>query len=420
MPTLPRTALTLTLLAALQPAFAADPTPTKLPPVPQKIVDAAIAAPLIKYNKDFKGGAYTDGAWGGGASIVLAVAAYAGNESADPRLLEQIRLGLKGDSCICANGGYPTQHERHTTGMLALAKLTPRVWAKLTDEEKSRIDLVMKAALVGAAYTTADATNSDGKKPTALDGDNNLNRGWNPNYREGMVGEMIVGPIYFGPENAAKILDTYDHDAFVTQLKNAGLTNLYKTFNWKAAHPDSPAPTGAQITAAIKNYRYLKQDLSDPMEIYYGLTIHTYGAKVNAGLNDGKGFNGAGMIASGADELPNKGKDGMLLEFDSMDAGGHRSSITYAYDGFRPNLTNHIVLIAGGYWKNGPKADECLARMNVGITDLFYKLDHGYIDYSKGHASTKPFDIHQKFWNFEFTQSLYNDVVKPWHAKQNP
>jgi hypothetical protein len=30
-------------------------------------------------------------------------------------------------------------------------------------------------------------------KTTALDGDTNLNRGWNPNYQEGMVGMMLGG-----------------------------------------------------------------------------------------------------------------------------------------------------------------------------------------------------------------------------------
>lgn len=388
----------------------------KLPPVPQKTVDAANASPLIRFNRNMKGGAHTDGAWSGGSSIVLALAAWQGNAAADKRVLEQIRFNLKGENCISANGGYPAQHERHVTGMYALVKMTPRVWNALTAEERGKIDLVMKAALVASAFTTSDAGNPKGGKAVAIDGDTNLARGWNPNYQEGMIGEMIVGTVYFGGGPAAqKVLDTYDHDAFVAQLKAAGLTNPYETFTWKQTHPDSAAPDGKAITAAIKNYRYLGHDLSDPMEIYYLLTVHTYGAKVNAGLNGGKGLNGAGVIASGADGLPNQGKDGMLLEFASRDAGGPRSSITYAYDGFRPNLTNHVVLLAGGYWKPGPKADECLARLNVGITDLFYKLEHGYKDYSKGRGSTNVFDIKKPYWSFSITRSLWEDVVKPYH-----
>jgi hypothetical protein len=79
-----------------------------------------------------------------------------------------------------------------------------------------------------------------------------------------------------------------------------------------------------------------------------------------------------------------------------------------------------VVLLIGRYWKPGPKADECLSRMNVGITDLFYKLENGYIDYSKGKASKTAFDKNAKGWNFAVNRSLWEDVIKPYHAKQNP
>jgi hypothetical protein len=342
---------------------AAAPARVVLPAVPQKTVDAANALPPIRFNRNSKGGAHTNGAWSGGGSIVLAVAAWQGNVSADKKLLEQIRYNLVGENAITAIGGYPCQHERHVTGMYAILKNAPRFWNQLSAEEQAKIDLVMKAALVASAYTTSDTVNAKGAKLAALDGDTNMNRGWNPNYQEGMIGEMIVGTVYFGGGAAAqKVLDTYDHDAFVAQLKAAGLTNILETFTWKQAHPDSAAPDGSMIAAGIKNYRYLGHDLSDPMEIYSLLTLNTYGAKVNAGLNGGKGLNGSGCIATGAEALPNLGKVGMLLEFDSKDAGGPRSSISYAYDGFRPNLTNHVVLLTCGYWKDGPKAQECVAR----------------------------------------------------------
>ncbi|MBN2582018.1 MAG: lyase [Planctomycetes bacterium] len=385
---------------------------------PQKIVDQAASMGLIRYNRNCKGGAHTNGAWSGGSFVTLAVAAYAGNASADKRLLEQIRYNLKGENAISANGGYPAQHERHFTAACTLAKLTPRVWKQLSDEERHKIDLAMKAALVASAYTTSDKSYAGGAKVTALDGDANMNRGWNPNYQEGMIGMMVVGPVYFGPSQAQKILDTYDHEAFVAELKKADLTDIHETFTWKAAHPDSAAPTGKQIEQNVHGYRYMGHDLGDPMAIYVLLTQNTYGATVNAGLNGGKGKDGAGRIAKGAEGLPNMGKPGMLKEFDSRDAGGPRSCAIYAYDGFRPNLTNQIVLIAGGYWKKGATADECLALLKVGITDLFYKLENGYISYSKGHAGTKPFSLETPGHDFELTRSLWQDVVKPYHVAQ--
>jgi hypothetical protein len=78
---------------------------------PQPAVNAAISAPLITYRRSFSGGAYTNGAWFGGASINLAVARHAGNTTADARLLQQIRHSIIGTNAICANGGYPAQHE---------------------------------------------------------------------------------------------------------------------------------------------------------------------------------------------------------------------------------------------------------------------------------------------------------------------
>ncbi len=406
----------VTNAAELSPIRSIDPG--TVPPVPAEAVRAAASLPLIRFNRRIKGGAHTDGAWSGGGSIVLALAAWQGNTAADERLLEQIRYSLQGDNGITATGGYPAQHERHVTGMYALVRMTPRIWNQLSPQERARIDLLMRAALVASAYTTSDASYAGGRRPHSLDGGTNHHRDWNPNFREGMVGMMPVGVVYFGGGAAAhSVLDNYDHNAFVGQLKAAGLANTYETFNWKAAHPDSDAPSGAAIAAAIRNYRYKGHDLSDPMEFYYALTVHTYGAKVNAGLNGGRGVRGAGRIASGAEGLPNVGKDGMLLEFASQDAGGSRSSITYAYDGFRPNLTNHVVVLVGGYWRPGPKASECLARMDVGITDLFYKLERGYINYSKGRASSDVFDIRKPHWSFAVTRSLWRDVVKPYHLR---
>ena len=387
----------------------------KLPPVPQKTVEEAIAAPLFRsYRIMPKGVSMIAGKRG--AAIVLATASWSGNASTDARLMEQIRYSLKGKNAILAAGDYWSQHERHITGAFTLARLTPRVWDQFTSEERAKINLLMKAALVASAYATSDARYATGEKPTSLTGDGNMNRDWNPNYREGLVGMMLVGSVYYGAAEAHRILDSYDHEAFVAELKDADLTNTLETFTWKQTHPDSEAPDGQKIAAAIKNYRYKEQDLSDPLEYYYRLTVNTYGAKVNAGLKDGKGIQGAGILTSGVAELPNRGKDGMLREFDSYDAGGKRSSIDYAYGGFRPNLTNQIIVIAGGYWKRGAKTEECVSRLDVGITDLYYKLEHGYRDYSKGKASTEVFDRKKNAHDLEMARSLWVDVLKPYHT----
>jgi hypothetical protein len=115
---------------------------------PAASVDAAIAAPLTRYNRHLKGGAHTNMGANGGAPVVLALAAMSGDARADARLLEQMRYTLTGGNDITANGGYPAQHERNATAMFALSKRTPRIWNQLSVAEKARVDLLMKAALV--------------------------------------------------------------------------------------------------------------------------------------------------------------------------------------------------------------------------------------------------------------------------------
>ncbi len=394
-----------------------------VPGPPPPAVDAAIRAPLIRYNRNLKGGAHTNMAGHGGAPVILAAAAFAGNRTADARLLEQMRYTITGGNDISANGGYPAQHERHVTAMYAIARLTPRIWERLSADEAKKVDLLMTAALVASAFTTSDANPYvlAHTQQHALDGDANLNRDWNPNYREGMVGMLLIAPVYFGGAGKAQaLLDTYDHAAFVRELARHGLTNIHQTFTWKAAHPESDAPTPPLIEKAVRGFRYKGTPLSDPMKIYWLLTTDTYSKTVNCGLQGGKGIalpdgSRAGMLLSGCEALPNKGKPGMLKELDSNDANGPRSSLLYAYDGLRPNLTNHYVLIAGGYWRPGKLADECLALMQVGINDLWYKLAHGYRNYAKGKAQSD-LRLGATDHGFPFTRPLWESVVKPYHG----
>jgi hypothetical protein len=152
------------------------------------------------------------------------------------------------------------------------------------------------------------------------------------------------------------------------------------------------------------------------MRLYWLLTSDTYGKRVNCGLNDGKGVllpdgSRAGMLLSGCEALPNKGQPGMLKELDSNDAGGRRSSTLYAYDGFRVNLVNQLVLVAGGLWWPGRLAEECLSLLQVGIADLWYKIEHGYRNYAKGGVPQGTPSGH----GFVLTRPLWDTVLKPYH-----
>lgn|GEM_PF-2998581 len=385
---------------------------------PQSAVNKAIAYPLVRYNRYIAGGAHTNQPGTSGATEVLALAAYLGNTSADARLLQQMRYTLTGGNDITANGGYPAQHERHVTTMFILARQTPRIWNQLSDVERTKVDLLMKGSLVATAFTTSDNNPyiRSGTQQRALDGDSNLSRTWNANYREGMAGGVLAGIAYFGIQGATNILASYDHAAFTAQVRSYGLSNMYETFNWKNANPSSAAPTGQMIQDAIRSYRYFGQGLDNPMGIFWKLTSYTFSGTVSAGLNGGAGYKGGGRIVSGAEGLPNKGALGMLMEFNTVDANGPRSSASYSYDGWRTNLANQLALIGGGLW-NAASADatNSVSRLSIGSTDLWYKLDRGYIDYYKGSARSTYYSTATDK-GYEFTRPLWEQVLAAFHG----
>jgi hypothetical protein len=286
---------------------------------------------------------------------------------------------------------------------------------------------VMRGALVASAFTTSDSNPyvRAGSQQYSLDGDDNLNRDWNPNYREGMAGMLLVGASYFGSGAAAQAaLDGYQPASFLAQLRAAGLTNMAETFSWKADHPGSNAPAPAAVAAAVRGFRYHGLALTQPMDILWRLTDDTYGARVACGVNGGAGVGGAGMIVSGCAGLPSKGALGMLKEFDSGDAGGARSSGLYSHDGYRVNLVNHLTVLVGGIWQAGARAGSVVARLRIGVPDLWYKLDRGYRDYSKGGPMDIPdgadggsvFRSDNPNFAFSYSRSLWRDVIAPAHG----
>ncbi len=400
----------------------ADPKRVQALVPSREIIEVGMEAPLMRFNRHLRGGAHTWQSFQSGWQVPVTVAAMAGDEEAQARWLEQIRFSLEPENCLTTSGGYPAQHELILYGGYALTRLSPVLWnERLTEDERHKITLLMKAALVGSAFTTADASYAEGIIPTTLDGGRGFNRGWNPNFREGMFGQLIAATVFFGGTGAVnEILDSYDHDAFVRELREAKLANTLETFTFAEENPDSGAPGGDQITERIRNYRYQGDPLMEPMDLYTHLTRHTYGRTVNCGLNDGAGIvvDGVahGVIVSGCDELPNRGNPGMLLELDGIDGSGPRSSITYAYGGFRPNQINLTLVLLGGYWQEGEVADELLALLEVGGTDLQYKLKHGYRSFHNGSAIREPTHLESPRWELSFRAILpyWEDHLKPY------
>src|SRR5690348_17125745 len=89
-------------MPAPAPADSIATHPMPVPALPQEIVDLAIQQPLTRHNRSIKGGAHTNMGHIGEAPVVLAMAAMAGNTTADARLLEQMRYTIAGGNDITA------------------------------------------------------------------------------------------------------------------------------------------------------------------------------------------------------------------------------------------------------------------------------------------------------------------------------
>ena len=191
--------------------FSAPATPPKLAAPPKEAVDLAIKTPLVRHNRAIAGGGHHNMVDLGEAPVILALAALSGDTSADEQLFKQMRYTLQGGNDLTSNGAYPAQHDRDITAMFALVKLSPRIWNQLTAQEQHAIDLLMEAAFVACAFTSSDNNPYIVAKTQeyALDSNSRFSRGWNPNYREGIIGGVLIGVAYFGgPEKAEALLDS--------------------------------------------------------------------------------------------------------------------------------------------------------------------------------------------------------------------
>jgi hypothetical protein len=73
-----------------------------------------------------------------------------------------------------------------------------------------------------------------------------------------------------------------------------------------------------------------------------------------------------------------------------------------------------MVMLITGYWEEGAMADQCVTQMRIGIEDLFYKLDHGYMNYSNGGGSGPDY-MTDEGHDYYMTKSLWYDVTVLYH-----
>jgi hypothetical protein len=305
---------------------------------------------------------------------------------AKDRALEHIRNLISGGrEPHCSNGPF-WGHGAVTSG-LTMAKKTPAIWNELREDEKAKVDLVMKSLAISVNW----GYNDDNNYPCGLNLAGNFRKSWNPNYRCSYIPGIVNAVLYFGsPDGVNEIFTGFDYDRYMAELNAAGFTNIAAA--WSNAGKKL-MEEGGSVTArdggtgsgkGVKMpFVYSKAPLSDIDGIMSSLVQYTYQSKVksSAGIRGGKNY--AHILDR--TKSPFEGMPGMMYEFASGDANGIRSDAEYcaaSFDILVPAIA--LLKIFGGWDGSTPAQQQMDSLMYVGNEDLIYKLEHGYHSYSKG------------------------------------
>ena len=362
------------------------PAPVQFCPSASSI-SFAKSAPLIWFDPNLSGGAHT---WiFNGAEVVKALTAYCGDFRLNTDLLVQIRNVLTPSKDPTATGGYQDQKQLGVAFMFLIARRTPAIWNQLSEVERALIDLTMEAFMYSSTFTTKDEVAAS----LGMNGDTNLNRDWNPNHQNGMVGMIIVTALYWGFDQFESKLATYDDTAFLGNLRASNLKNLLSTYTNPARPKATTIQAGLRRMVKGEVYRFHGITERNLLGLFNYIASRTFSAKISCGLNGGSGIDGYGRIAKNCDLLPNVGRKGMILEFDGWDAGGKRSSSSYSWDSWYPlNYVRAALQIEGWLTPSTLRRSVTLVatmdRYRIGSNDLLFKLSPekggGYKDYENG------------------------------------
>lgn len=299
-----------------------------------------------------------------------------------------------------AKGGVTGQFEFVWCCAMAMAKITPSVWAALTDAEKRRIDLGIKACFVQFAWQNSD------NNPHVLSGRSSNERtirgmdwarGRVPNYTLGSYLGTHVCALFLGGADAGNaFLKAFRRADFAEELRTAVLVSAgppatyragvlqeaYDTFRQNWTSEAKVGPTAAELEAAIcqpavggvkGNHRCLGFELKDYDAMLLSRFDHMFRGTIRPGfvatsstdMGNGATFDanavygftepasktgvprptgGRGALVGRLQNtavwpnLPNAGVVGQCAEFQDSDGGGFSPSA-----GAGPRSSMHYV-----------------------------------------------------------------------------
>jgi hypothetical protein len=400
------------------------PVTTALPRFPAAQVTNAASKSGYRFWDDADGSPFSSHAFLGATYSVLAYESFAGNTSTDAKILANMRYTMTGGREPQGAGGYSAQHELHYFVAAVFVKRTPRLWNQLTTAEKAKLDTILKAALVGNAYSCSSENPQIKQNITPIKNIVGDQMWWKnaPNFQNACPAVVMTGYIYFGTTEANNILNNFKKGEFAAYAQSIGLPRIYDGYRLDGPPGDrgGPRPTATEVETAIKNWKWARNGAGGTAYVTHMTRMLelAFDNTVQPGLNNGAGFtiNGVsrGKIASNAAGLPNRGALGMANEFDTSDAGGPRSAMSYVTTGTRIVLDMLLLLGALDLYEMTPALK---ARVDIGMTDIKYKNDNGYLSHSKGGRPsannedwTQP--RYNTDWGMNYTLGTWFDVIK--------
>ncbi len=352
----------------------------------------------------------------GAPMAVLAYNSWTGNSSTDAKVLAAVRNCLSGNKAPAAASGFSMQFEAgNWAAVVALAKLTPRVWNQLSSTEKAKIDILMKALAKAAAWSSSDKTKETHYTLAGIK--NNYPRG-NANYQLANPFMLSIMIAYMGSVSAVDtFLRTTSAQSIASGLSAQGMSNTL--WAWKSPRP-SGAPSYATIDNSCNGWTFKNRPLSDMKNIFKEQMQRTYGEVSFIAHPQSSKMGGRGKLMGPSTAALNAwvGKVGMPDEMAASDGGGLRSSAAYSMMELRQTWIWFIIMLTSGQMaKNDPVMQAVKGQVNVGYNWYSKMVDIGWKDYSKGGSGSGNSDFKRsqkgEQYGMDFNLPMWINVIYP-------
>jgi hypothetical protein len=309
---------------------------------------------------------------------------------------------------------------------LALMWDDKEIMARFNDDDRSKLDTFLRAALISSAYTVSDYDHAGSRRPgnrPAMNGDMNTWIGTGVNYWEPNLTLFYSAALMLGLENVDGILKSYKHSVFIEELHNQGLTEIEKAFrkttNFSTAATEELRleEKAAKVEGTIKSnlWSFKGVTMQDMLENPMKMHAATQKLSWTHPAQDG-------------DYL---GQMGMAHEFDTVDAMGSRQSAMYVARGIDPSLVNRVIMAYYGFWDapgNEELADTVGTLQSVGVSDYYAKVTNGFYSQSSYEVKTEYITslnyavntmlslglINPALWNDTFNYSALAPMSNHW------